>query len=183
MSNILSSFSFSWKKSVTDNNVQDTETNRSDTMRLTKNDPAIAFNGDKSNDSNISELHKSKIPTAVIGPKIKFKGELTGEEDLLVLGIVEGNIDLKNFHLTVGSEGIIKANVAARSITVEGRVEGDIVATERIAIKSSSQVKGNMKAERVTLEDGARFRGSIDMDVEPVKQVSSFTPTHHPASE
>lgn len=139
-------------------------------MRLTKNDPAIAFSGESSdNNFNVTELPKPKIPTAVIGPKIKFKGELTGEEDLLVLGVVEGNIDLKGNHLTVGAEGVIKANVSARAITVEGRVEGDIIASERIAIKSSSQVKGNLKAERVTLEDGAKFRGSIDMDVESFK--------------
>lgn len=146
-------------------------------MRLTKNDPAIAFPDDSqsSNNFNVTELPKSKSPTAVIGPKIKFKGELTGEEDLLILGTVEGSIDLKGNHLTIGSEGVIKANVAARAITVEGRVEGDIVATERIAIKSSSQVKGNLKAERVTLEDGAKFRGSIDMDVESFKATSSYS--------
>lgn len=143
-------------------------------MRLTKNDPAIAFPGDaEATDSfNVTELPRSKSPTAVIGPKIKFKGELTGEEDLLIMGTVEGSVDLKGNHLTIGNEGVIKANISARAITVEGRVEGDIVATERIAIKSSSQVKGNLKAERVTLEDGAKFRGSIDMDVDTTKSSS-----------
>jgi cytoskeletal protein CcmA (bactofilin family) len=172
MDSILSGFSFTRKKDFVDTSIQLSETNRSDSMRLTKNDPAIAFPDDSQssgNNFNVTELPKAKSPTAVIGPKIKFKGELTGEEDLLILGTVEGSIDLKGNHLTIGSEGVIKANVAARAITVEGRVEGDIVAAERIAIKSSSQVKGNLKAERVTLEDGAKFRGSIDMDVESFK--------------
>ena len=93
-------------------------------------------------------------------------------EDLLIMGTVECSVDLKGNHLTIGNEGVIKANISARAITVEGRVEGDIVATERIAIKSSSQVKGNLKAERVTLEDGAKFRGSIDMDVDTTKSSS-----------
>ncbi len=151
-------------------------------MRLTKNEPSAAFtndldtidpaptyNGIGSPDSSnrVTELPRGKTaPTAVIGPKIMFKGELTGEEDLLIQGRVEGSIDLKGNHLTIGSQGVIKANVAARTITVEGSVEGDIVAAEHIAIKSASRVKGNLKAERVTLEDGAKFRGSIDMDMD-----------------
>lgn len=152
-------------------------------MRLTKNDPTSSFDSDPSSMSSVShtqntstndisssrvtELARPKAsPTAVIGPKIMFKGELTGEEDLLIQGTVEGSIDLKGNHLTIGNQGIIKANVAARTITVEGRVEGDIVASEHIAIKSASHVKGNLKAERVTLEDGAKFRGSIDMDMD-----------------
>lgn len=150
-------------------------------MRLTSNESAQPFISEKtfgsatqSHTADTSEnrlratemAHNKAAPTAVIGPKITFKGELSGEEDLLILGRVEGNIDLKGNHLTIGSQGVIKANVIARTITVEGSVEGDIVASEHIAIKSASQVKGNLKAERVTLEDGAKFRGSIDMDME-----------------
>lgn len=150
-------------------------------MRLTKNDPVQNFDADSIPDaasgfnsgitsessSRVTEMPRTKTsPTAVIGPKIMIKGELTGEEDLLIQGRVEGSIDLKGNHLTIGSQGVIKANVAAKTITVEGSVEGDIVAAEHIAIKSASQVKGNLKAERVTLEDGAKFRGSIDMDMD-----------------
>lgn len=108
-------------------------------------------------------------PTAVIGPKIRFKGELVGEEDLLIQGQVEGTIDLKDNNLTVGQQGVIKANVLAKTITIEGEVEGDIFGQERIAILASSNVRGNVVADRVTLEDGAKFRGSIDMDVEARK--------------
>ncbi len=104
------------------------------------------------------------IPAAVIGPKITFKGELTGEEDLLIQGRVEGTIDLKGNHLTIGRQGTVKANLMAKTITIEGTVEGDLIGQERIEIKSSSNVKGNLIAARVTLEDGAKFRGSIDMD-------------------
>lgn len=103
-------------------------------------------------------------PSAVIGPKITFKGELTGEEDLMIQGRVEGTIDLKGNHLTIGKQGVVKANLMARTITIEGTVEGDLIGQERIEIKSSSNVKGNLIAARVTLEDGAKFRGSIDME-------------------
>ncbi|VUD59515.1 hypothetical protein TDB9533_02697 [Thalassocella blandensis] len=103
-------------------------------------------------------------PTAIIGPKIRFKGELVGEEDLLIQGHVEGTIDLKGNNVIVGKQGVIKANVLAKTISIEGTVEGDVFGEERIAILSSSNVKGNLVADRVTLEDGAKFRGSIDME-------------------
>lgn len=108
-------------------------------------------------------------PTAVIGPKIRFRGELVGEEDLIIQGHVDGTVDLKGHNLTVGEHGVIKANVMAKTITIKGTVEGDVFGEERIAIMSSSNVKGNLTAERVVLEDGAKFRGSIDMDMEGKK--------------
>lgn len=104
-------------------------------------------------------------PSAIIGPKIRFKGELVGEEDLLIQGQVEGTIDLKNNTLTIGEQGIVKANVVAKTVTIQGTVEGDLFGQERISILASSNVKGNVVADRVTLEDGAKFRGSIDMDI------------------
>jgi cytoskeletal protein CcmA (bactofilin family) len=77
---------------------------------------------------------------------------------------VEGSIDLKGNHLIIGQQGVVKANLMAKTITIEGTVEGDLIGQERIEIKASSNVKGNLIAARVTLEDGAKFRGSIDMD-------------------
>lgn len=111
------------------------------------------------------EQEETALPTAVIGPKIRFKGELAGEEDLLIQGQVEGTIDLKNNTLTVGKQGVVKANVIAKTVTIEGTVEGDLFGQERISILASSNVKGNIIADRVILEDGAKFRGSIDMNI------------------
>ncbi len=118
------------------------------------------------NSAPMRQKVETKVPTAVIGPKIRFKGELVGEEDLLVQGQVEGTIDLKGHHLTVGEQGVLRANVSAKTITVEGRVDGDLLGEECVAIRASSHVQGNIKAERVILEDGAKFRGSIDMDMD-----------------
>jgi cytoskeletal protein CcmA (bactofilin family) len=195
MDGILSGFPFSRKKEfATQIDIQKSEPDRSNSMRLTKNDPAIAFPGESEvpsfntfnepseSPSKVAEMPKSKTPVAVIGPKITFKGELTGEEDLVIMGTVEGSIDLKGNHLTIANQGVIKANVSARTITVEGKVEGDIVATERISVKSASNVKGNLKAERVTLEDGAKFRGSIDMDVEASSK-SAYTSSYNKTTE
>lgn len=108
--------------------------------------------------------NEPETPTAVLGPKIKFKGELVGEEDLLVQGEIEGTIDLKSHNLTIGKQGALRANVIAKTIVIEGKVEGDLFGEERIVIKESSNVSGNIVAERIALEDGAKFRGSIDMN-------------------
>ncbi|MBX2858298.1 MAG: polymer-forming cytoskeletal protein [Cellvibrionaceae bacterium] len=125
--------------------------------------------------------------TAVIGPKIRVKGELVGEEDILVQGQVDGLVDLKDHTLTIGEQGVVRANVLAKTITIEGTVEGDLFGQERISILSSSNVQGNLVADRVILEDGAKFRGSIDMDVDAHKeQFNKLTPapatmvTHQP---
>jgi cytoskeletal protein CcmA (bactofilin family) len=104
-------------------------------------------------------------PSAIIGAKIRIKGELVGEEDLTIQGYVEGTIDLKNNNLTVGKDGKLKADVSAKTIIIEGDVEGDLFGEERIVIRESSNVRGSLVADRVSLEDGAKFRGSIDMDI------------------
>lgn len=142
---------------------------RSNQSEIAKPSPASFNSNDLTNGHARTEVPTAPTPTAVIGPKIRFKGELVGEEDLLIQGQIDGTIDLKGNNLTIGKQGVIKANVLAKTITVEGTVEGDIFGQERIAIRSSSNVKGNLVAERVTLEDGAKFRGSIDMDVEARK--------------
>ena len=111
-------------------------------------------------------ISDDRSPSAVIGSKISFKGELSGDEDLLIQGHVEGTVTLKGNKLTIGKLGKVKANLSAKNIIIDGAVEGDIIADEHISINSSSVVKGNVVADRVTLEDGAKFRGSIDMDVD-----------------
>ncbi len=132
--------------------------------------------------SSQNSVARSAQQMATIGPKIRFKGELVGEEDLLIQGHIDGTIDLKNHHLIVGDKGIIKADVIAKTITIEGTVQGDVFGQERIAIKSSSNVRGNLVGDRVTLEDGAKFKGSIDMDISEHRDkfASSASPTSAP---
>ena len=106
---------------------------------------------------------------AVIGPSIRIDGDLRGEEDLLVEGEVKGTVTLKDNRLMIGTQGRVRANVYAHSIEVEGLVEGDLYGTERINVHKSAQVKGNIVCPRVSVEDGARFKGTIDMDAESVE--------------
>jgi len=100
----------------------------------------------------------------MIGPSIKIKGEVTGEEDLLIQGKVEGTITLKNQEVSVGESGEVLADINARVVKIEGEVIGDIAGREKVVIAKSGNVRGNIVAPRVTLEDGAIFKGSIDMD-------------------
>lgn len=101
---------------------------------------------------------------AVIGPSIKLKGDVTGSQDLLVEGGVEGNIKLPKNAVTVGRTGKVNATIHAGVIVVEGNVEGDLRGEEQIIIRRSGNVLGNLTAPRVGLEDGAQFKGNIDME-------------------
>lgn len=107
----------------------------------------------------------NRAELATIGPSIRIRGDLTGEEDLVIQGDVEGTVNLASHLVTVGKEGRVAATVNARGITVEGTVEGDLNGEEQVVLERSSNVRGNITSPRVTLEDGCRFKGAIDMDV------------------
>jgi cytoskeletal protein CcmA (bactofilin family) len=100
---------------------------------------------------------------ATIGRSITLRGDVTGDEDLLIQGHVEGTVNLHQHSVTVGSEGEVVASIVGRVVTVEGRVEGDISGAEQVILRSSAMVKGDIRAPRVVLENGARFRGLVDM--------------------
>jgi cytoskeletal protein CcmA (bactofilin family) len=106
---------------------------------------------------------------AVIGPSIRIDGDVRGEENLLIDGEVKGTVQLKDNNLVIGSQGRVKANVYAQSIDIEGLMEGDLFASDSVNVRKSAQVKGNITAPRVSLEDGARFKGSIEMDAQAVE--------------
>jgi cytoskeletal protein CcmA (bactofilin family) len=99
---------------------------------------------------------------SVLGPTLTFRGgELSSDEDLVIEGTVEGKIAHQNHHLTIGKQGKVKADVRARMITVHGSIEGDLHGDEGVHISASATVIGNVTSPRVSLENGARFQGSI----------------------
>ena len=114
---------------------------------------------------------------ASIGKSIVINGELSGSEDLTIEGRVDGKIELKDHVLTVGSNGRIKAQVSAKAIVVLGHVTGNLSATEKVDIKDTGSVEGDIVAPRVAIADGSHFKGSIDMQKkdQPEKGVGSFT--------
>lgn len=101
---------------------------------------------------------------AIIGPSIHVKGELIGNEDLVIEGRVEGVVRLRDHHLTIGKSAHIQATLEAKSIRVEGTVQGDVMAGERVELSNGSALSGDIVAPRIIIADGARFKGSVDMD-------------------
>jgi cytoskeletal protein CcmA (bactofilin family) len=101
---------------------------------------------------------------ASIGSSIQIKGELQGDEDLMIDGRVEGKIDLRDHNLSIGPNGKIKADLFGRTITIAGEVAGNAHAAERVEIAPSGRLNGNIQAPRITIADGAHFRGNVDME-------------------
>jgi len=124
---------------------------------------------------------------ATIGPSITVRGEVSGNEDLLIQGRVEGSVELKEHSVTVGKEGRVKANIEGRIVTVDGEVEGDLHARDQAILRSTAKVQGDITAPRVILEDGATFRGLVDMGAAPKEEKKpssvSASPTTTPKPE
>ena len=106
----------------------------------------------------------SSSATARLGASLHVKGEITGHEDLLVDGSVEGLIQLEDRKLTVGSTAKVSADVVAREVVVYGNVKGNLRARDRIEIKKDGSVVGDLTTARIMIEDGAYFKGSIEID-------------------
>jgi cytoskeletal protein CcmA (bactofilin family) len=101
---------------------------------------------------------------ANIGKSLQIKGELTGNEDLTVEGQVDGKIFLKDHKLTIGPNGRVKADLQAKSVIVSGKLDGNVTADDRVEITATGSMTGDVTAPRVVLADGARFKGSVDME-------------------
>lgn len=99
---------------------------------------------------------------SILGPTLRFRGELSAQEDLMVQGSVEGSITHTQT-LTIGTDGSMKGDIRARVIIIDGKVDGNLYATESISIRATAKVKGNVFAPRIGIADGAFFHGQIDM--------------------
>lgn len=148
--------------------------------------PMTAFEEKKPMESRFEPRpNPSKEEVINIGKSVFIKGELTGDEDLTIEGRVEGKIELKDHNLVIGPNGKINAEINAKNVTIIGSVVGNITASDILEIKSSGSVTGDIKAPRISIADGAHFKGSVDMQrgtierkpdlprVEPVKMISS----------
>ena len=100
--------------------------------------------------------------SSFIGPKIRFQGELRGDEDVLVEGCLEGRVKISKA-LRVGPHGVVLAEVAAGTVTIAGRVVGNVSADERVELLPTGTLEGNIQAPRIVIGEGARFTGRIDM--------------------
>jgi cytoskeletal protein CcmA (bactofilin family) len=117
---------------------------------------------------------------SVLGPSIRFKGELHADEDLEIHGHVEGAITNSKY-LTVGREGRVKAHIKGHIVAVEGTVEGDVTAETSVAVTATGQLKGDIRAPSVSIVDGADFNGSVLMSTN--KAGRSSRPTEQPVAK
>ncbi len=112
-----------------------------------------------------------KAGMANIGKSISIKGDVLGDEDTVIEGRVEGRIELKNHHLTIGPTGDVQGEVAAKQVTIVGRVAGNVVATERIELRDSGRIEGDLTTPRLLVQEGSQMNGKISM--KPVSGMSA----------
>ena len=124
--------------------------------------------------------------TARLGASLHIKGEITGNEDLQIDGSVEGLVQLEDRKLTIGASARVTADIIAREVAVYGNVKGNLRARDRIEIKKDGSVVGDLTTARIMIEDGAYFKGSIEIDKSgdagESEEKASYTRTRTPAS-
>jgi cytoskeletal protein CcmA (bactofilin family) len=115
---------------------------------------------------------------ATIGKGLSIKGEISGSESLFIDGKVEGSINLPGNRVTVGRNGQVAANVTAREIVVLGKIRGNVVASDRVDIRAEGALTGDVAAARISIEDGAFFKGGIDIRKPDAKPANSSAPVN-----
>jgi cytoskeletal protein CcmA (bactofilin family) len=119
---------------------------------------------------------------ATLGKSLVIKGEVTGSESLYIDGRVEGSINLPGNRVTVGRNGVVSANISAREIVILGKVRGNMTASDRFDIRSEGSLSGDIVAQRVSIEEGAYFKGGIDIR-KPGQKANGDTKEAAPAVE
>ena len=127
--------------------------------------------GDRPSGSAAAEASTSQT---VIGPKVLFTGEVSGEEDILIQGRLQGDAKVDR-RVTVAPSGEVRGDVHARSVVVGGRVYGQIRADERAELLSTAAVEGNVYAPKVVIAEGAQLQGSVAMSAAPPPAQKQFT--------
>jgi len=106
---------------------------------------------------------------ARLGKSVVVKGELSGSEDLYVDGELEGSIDLREHRLIIGPNGRVRANVDAGDVVIHGKLDGNVHGSERVELKKTAMLVGGIVTQRLVIEDGAYFKGSIDIQKQVAK--------------
>ncbi len=120
---------------------------------------------------------------AHIGKSVIIKGELSGSEDLFVDGVVEGTIELRNNNLVIGPNGQVKANIHAKGVVVQGKLDGDIRASQRAELRKTAVAVGDVFTQRIAIEEGAYFKGKVDIQQEAAKPVSTQAAKSEPEAK
>ena len=148
-------------KSGVDGPVAALETPPAASAAAARADPSKRPDDRKSRSSGGSQKQGSEV--ANIGKSISIKGDLPGNEDIVIEGKVEGKVDLPNNQLTIGGDGSVNAEISAKSVVIIGRVKGNVDGTERIEIQATGIVEGDVSAPRLVVAEGAVVNGSVAM--------------------
>lgn len=158
------------------------------TIRPTQSAPPVEAKKEATTLSSMSSMpagrmepESSRGGSATIGKAVKIAGQIYSREDLYVDGDVEGTIELMEHKLTVGPNGKVHAGVKAREVVALGVIQGNVEASERIEIRKDAKLVGDIKTARIIIEDGAYFKGSIDI-VKPEPKVAPSQPRPQPAA-
>jgi len=121
--------------------------------------------GPSASSSGAASYHmpETQRGTAVIGKSVTIKGQIFSQEDLTIDGEMEGSIEVKEHRLTVGPNGRVQAGVKAREIVVLGTINGNVEVSDKIDIRKDAKLVGDIKTARIVIEDGAFFKGNIDI--------------------
>ena len=134
-------------------------------------------------------MEPENLGSATIGKAVKVVGQIHSKEDLFVDGDLEGTVEALEHKLTIGSNGTVHADVKAREVAVLGSLEGDVEATDKIEIRKDAKLVGNIKTARILIEDGAYFKGGIEVvNAEPkavpeAQQSAPAPPSAGPAAQ
>jgi cytoskeletal protein CcmA (bactofilin family) len=132
-------------------------------LQSTDNASKLAYTPTTNNPITPVKTMTSPIEQATIGRTLVIKGEISGSESLYIDGRVEGTITFKDHRVTVGRNGVVQSNISAREVVIMGKVTGNIECTDRVDIRSEGSLTGDIISRRISVEDGAMLRGSVQL--------------------
>ena len=147
----------------------DIENIKRNVSRFTKPHPSpnpIAPNESSQSSQLVQTGSSEKRNTGLLGPSVEFSGELSGHEDICIEGLIDGTVHFPNNQVVVGPKGRVNGDIFAETIVIAGEVNGNLLGNAKVLLKQTGNVLGDIKAHRVSLEDGAVFKGSIEMQAD-----------------
>jgi cytoskeletal protein CcmA (bactofilin family) len=145
-------------------------------LHSTDNAPKTQFTPSTLNPVTPVKTVTSPIEQATIGRTLVIKGEVSGSESLYIDGRVEGTISFKDHRVTVGRNGVVQANISAREVVIMGKVTGNVDCSDRVDIRSEGTLTGDVVSQRISVEDGAMLRGSVQLNPTDQKHEKSDSP-------
>ncbi len=139
-------------------------------LQSTSNAPKSTYTPSTPNPVAPIKNISAPIEQATIGRTLVIKGEISGSESLYIDGRIEGTLTFKDHRVTVGRNGVVAANISAREVVIMGKVTGNIECSDRVDIRSEGSLTGDIQSRRISVEDGALLRGSVQLS--PAEQKS-----------